>query len=226
MAVTIRDGFLPRSVMLLCLGAGFALLVVQWYGWSNPRPPASRDGAVLTPASVPAQPVVKATALTLNPLKSLSQLLQLRPSAPFNTGAPSARATLAMPLTTQVVVRLSQKRVFVYEGGRIVAHYPLAVGQKGWETPIGSFQVLHMWKNPRWKHPITGQVFPPGSDNPLGSRWIGFWSDGHTEIGFHGTNQEDLIGQAVSHGCLRMYNRDVEALYQKVAQGTPITIQQ
>jgi lipoprotein-anchoring transpeptidase ErfK/SrfK len=125
-----------------------------------------------------------------------------------------------------VVVKLAQRQVFVYEGQRITSQYLLAVGQKGWETPIGSFQVLHMWQNPKWKHPITGQVFPPGPDNPLGSRWIGFWSDGHTEIGFHGTNQEDLIGQAVSHGCLRMYNRDVEALYQRVAQGTPIIVQQ
>jgi LysM repeat protein len=42
--------------------------------------------------------------------------------------------------------------------------------------------------------------------------------------GIHGTNQPELIGQMVSHGCIRMYNKDVEQLYDQVALGTPVHI--
>lgn len=126
--------------------------------------------------------------------------------------------------STRLVVDLSQRQVFVYQRQKLQASYPLAVGQAGWETPTGTFRVTQMQVNPAWQHPITEQVIPPGPDNPLGARWIGFWSDGHSHIGFHGTNQEDLVGGAVSHGCLRMRNQDIMALYQQVERGTPVIV--
>jgi lipoprotein-anchoring transpeptidase ErfK/SrfK len=114
--------------------------------------------------------------------------------------------------------------VYVYREQQLVTSYPIAIGQAGWETPSGSFQVLEMQRNPKWQHPITGEVVPAGADNPLGQRWIGFLYAGRTHIGFHGTNQEDLIGQAVSHGCIRMRNQDVMALYEQVALGTTVNV--
>ena len=104
--------------------------------------------------------------------------------------------------------------------------YAIAVAKPGWETPTGTFQVLDMEKNPTWVHPITGITVPPGSDNPLGVAWIGFLSNEEGEIGFHGTNQEELIGEAVSHGCLRMRNQDVKALYAHIGKGTPVIVEQ
>nr|WP_244919181.1 L,D-transpeptidase [Nostoc commune] len=125
---------------------------------------------------------------------------------------------------TQVVVDLSDRRTYVYAGDEVIASYPIAVGKKGWETPTGSFQVIHMRHYPIWRHPITGKVFEAGTDSPLGDRWIGFWSDGRNEIGFHGTPEIDLIGTAVSHGCLRMRNSDVRLLYEQVSLGTKVLV--
>ncbi len=128
--------------------------------------------------------------------------------------------------TTKVVVKLSDRRLYLYQNGQVLGRYEIAVGQAGWETPTGTFQVLDKEQNPTWIHPITGITVPAGADNPLGKAWIGFWTDGKSEIGFHGTNQEELLGQAVSHGCLRMRNQDIEAVYAKVSEGTPVIVQE
>lgn len=125
---------------------------------------------------------------------------------------------------TKVVVDLSDHRTYVYVGDDVIASYPIAIGKKGWETPTGSFQVMHMRHYPVWRHPITGKVFEAGTDSPLGDRWIGFWSDGRNEIGFHGTPDIDLLGTAVSHGCLRMRNSDVRLLYEQVSLGTTVLV--
>jgi lipoprotein-anchoring transpeptidase ErfK/SrfK len=125
---------------------------------------------------------------------------------------------------TEVIVDLSDRRTYVYVGDEVIASYPIAVGKKGWETPTGSFQVIHMRHYPVWRHPITGKVFKSGTDSPLGDRWIGFWSDGRNEIGFHGTPDIDLVGTAVSHGCLRMRNSDVRLLYEQVSLGTTVLV--
>jgi L,D-transpeptidase ErfK/SrfK len=84
--------------------------------------------------------------------------------------------------------------------------------------------VLTMELNPIFKSFKSGRVIPPGPDNPLGVRWIGIWTDGSTQLGFHGTNEPELIGQAVSHGCIRMMNKDVVKLYAQVKDGTPVQI--
>jgi lipoprotein-anchoring transpeptidase ErfK/SrfK len=125
-----------------------------------------------------------------------------------------------------LVVDVSDRKVTLYRADRRIAAYPLAVAQAGWETPTGTFHILDMERDPTWVHPITHVAVAPGPDNPLGVAWIGFWTDGETEIGFHGTNQEELIGQAVSHGCLRMRNEDIEDLYAQVSKGTTVTVQE
>jgi L,D-transpeptidase ErfK/SrfK len=128
--------------------------------------------------------------------------------------------------TTKLVVDLSDRRVRLYEKQKLKASYPIVIGQEGWETPIGSFKVFQMYENPAWQHPITGEKVAAGDkDNPLGKRWIGFTSQGKLLIGFHGTQDYSLIGQAVSHGCLRMKNADVMALYKSVRIGTPVVVQ-
>ncbi len=127
---------------------------------------------------------------------------------------------------TQVVVDLSDRRTYVYRSDVVIASYPIAVGKKGWETPTGSFQVKHKQHDPIWRHPITDKVFAPGPDSPLGDRWIGFWSDGHNEIGFHGTPDNNTMGTAISHGCLRMRNPDVRLLYNQVNAGTTVVVRE
>jgi L,D-transpeptidase ErfK/SrfK len=124
-----------------------------------------------------------------------------------------------------LLLDLSDRRVYLYQRGAVQDSYPVAIGRDGWETPTGRFEVEYMEHYPVWRHPGTGEVFPAGSsDNPLGVAWIEFWSDGQNSIGFHGTPDPSLIGQAVSHGCVRMKNKDVLMLFMNIQVGTIIQV--
>ncbi|MEM9003151.1 MAG: L,D-transpeptidase [Cyanobacteria bacterium P01_F01_bin.86] len=125
---------------------------------------------------------------------------------------------------TKVVIRLETRKLELYEADKVVKSYDIAVGQDDWETPIGHFAVLDMQRDPLWQHPITGEAVESGPENPLGSRWIGFAFDSGYHIGIHGTNQEELVGQAVSHGCVRMRDEEIQELFKALAIGTPITV--
>jgi len=193
--VNIRDDRLSRSFMFLCVGAALMLVGIQWFAWAaNSQNPPG----ILRRSAWP----TKANATS-------------------QTGVDAAAIARS---DARLVVSLSERRVSLYRDQQLIKSYPVAIGQAGWETPRGSFHVFEMQRNPEWRHPITGEVIPPGPDNPLGQRWIGFLIDGRTHVGFHGTNQEDLIGQAVSHGCIRMRNQDVVAMYDQVALGTTVEV--
>ena len=66
---------------------------------------------------------------------------------------------------------------------------------------------------------------PPGPANPLGERWIGFAHGEGWTIGIHGTPNPELLGRAVSHGCVRMRNADVVGIYERVRIGTPVVVE-
>jgi lipoprotein-anchoring transpeptidase ErfK/SrfK len=123
-----------------------------------------------------------------------------------------------------LLLKLNERKVYIYKGSQIVATYPVAIGKKGRETPTGEWQVMETLVNPGWTNFNTGKMMPPGKNNPLGSRWIGFWTDGKDTIGFHGTNKPDSIGKAASNGCVRMYDRDVQALYPLIKVGTIVRV--
>jgi L,D-transpeptidase ErfK/SrfK len=220
MAVKVRDEPLLRSLMFLCLGTSAVLLLIQWRVWANGSTSASEQPT--QNASAAEQPIQKQTSASAVKLASVAQPA-IAPKTALASQAVLAESAAAAN-TNNLVVDLGDRRVYVYQGKRLKTSYPLAVGKNGWETPTGSFQVVEMQENPPWLHPITKEVVPPGPDNPLGKRWIGFWTDGQTHIGFHGTNQEEYIGQAVSHGCLRMRNQDVVALFDQVQEGTPVAV--
>ncbi len=147
-------------------------------------------------------------------------------------------ATADPPL--HLVLDRRARRLTVYSGGLELRRFPVAVGRPGWETPVGEFSVIELAVNPMWEHPATGDRVPPGPANPLGSRWIGFHRDcrgrqgfngrqhlvvqGCVSAGFHGTPQRDSVGQAVSHGCVRLFDEHVQELYGLVQLGTPVTV--
>lgn len=149
----------------------------------------------------------------LPPLGDSSRFLPLEESYPEQTNK-----------GTHLKIDLSDRRVYLYKDSKLLASYKIAIGKAGWETPIGNYQVMQMIRNPTWEHPWTGEIVPPGPDNPLGTRWIGFWTDGTNYIGFHGTPNETSVGQAASHGCIRMFDRDVVALFEQVEIGTPVRV--
>ncbi len=163
-----------------------------------------------------------------NPPESLTPA-QKTASPPFANPVTTPTTTTTKPETPVVdvvnlVLKLQEKRVYVYKGEKLLAKYPVAIGKKDWETPVGEWQVMEKLKNPAWTNFKNGKVVKAGKDNPLGQRWIGFWTDGQDVIGFHGTPDTKSIGKAASHGCVRMYNRDVKALYPLVKVGTIVTV--
>jgi lipoprotein-anchoring transpeptidase ErfK/SrfK len=172
-----------------------------------------------------------AASMMLPPIATLppQEDLSFQTVSPTRTGLAALLQSRLNPdpiaAQTKLLIRLSERQVYLYHNEQVAAQYPIAVGREGWETPTGKHQVISMQKDPTWRHPFTGEIVPAGIDNPLGSRWIGFWTDGVHQIGFHGTNQEDLIGQAASHGCVRMRDQDVQALFSQVAVGTSVEVQ-
>jgi lipoprotein-anchoring transpeptidase ErfK/SrfK len=173
---------------------------------------------------VPSVPSVPPAPAVESPFDLPKSIPTVSPDAPPVTPKlPEIKPPVEEPI--RLLVKRGKRQVMVYRGETVVANYPIAVGKKGWETPIGSFKVLTKEKNPIFKSFKTGAIIEPGPDNPLGVRWIGIWTDGKTQLGFHGTDQPELIGKAVSHGCLRMHNKDVTALYEYVQMGTVVVVE-
>jgi len=114
-----------------------------------------------------------------------------------------------------------------YENLELRKTYDVAIGAIGFETPAGQYHITNKQVNPTWYVPdrewagdLAGEVIPPGPDNPLKARWMGFY-DG---AGIHGTDEESSIGTAASHGCVRMRVTEVKELYDVIPDGTPIYI--
>lgn len=183
-------------------------------------------GAVLCLSAVSA-PVVAQTELTSREIPAPIPAPKTKALTPVIPELPAIRPILPDVATqeTRLVLKLQQRRLYVYQGKQLKASYPVAVGRPGWETPTGQFRVMGMVQNPGWTNPFTRKVMPPGPDNPLGDRWIAFWTDGRNSIGFHGTPDRDSVGQAASHGCVRMLNEDIRELYEMAVLGTPVTVE-
>jgi lipoprotein-anchoring transpeptidase ErfK/SrfK len=111
---------------------------------------------------------------------------------------------------------LSQRRMRVRGGGRTVRSFPVAVGKPGAPTPRGRFYLAAAW---RPAEPIYGRWAIETSAGASITDW-----PGGGVIGIHGTNQPGLIGQAVSHGCIRMRNADVLRLRRWAKPGTRLRI--
>jgi len=176
------------------------------------------------------QPVKAETAISPEAVSSASStVVPVLPSQTLNPVVPPLDDPgLFLPSLEQpkrLILRLNQRRVYLYQGEEVVASYPVAVGKEGWETPTGSFKIIQKIENPVWQDPWTGEVRSPGPNSALGLRWIGFWTDGKDVIGFHGTPTINSIGQAASHGCVRMRNEDVVALFEQVEVGTPVIVE-
>ena len=138
---------------------------------------------------------------------------------------PIPRPQAPLPPVTRLEVSLSRRQVTAFKGSTKFKTYPIAVGRAGWETPTGTFKVEQLIYRPQWKNPFTGDVIKAGDpDNPLGQYWIGFWTNGKDWSGFHGTPNPASVGQAVSHGCLRMYNEDIKELFALISPATIVKV--
>lgn len=137
-----------------------------------------------------------------------------------------------------IVLNIANKRLFYYppaEAGeqQVVMTYPIGIGRVGWETPLGSAEVVSKARDPHWwvpasvrkEHAELGDplpaVVPPGPDNPLGKYVLKLDMPGYL---IHGTNQPYGVGMRVSHGCVRLYPENIEVLFPLISIGAGVTI--
>ena len=150
----------------------------------------------------------------------------------------SARTTTVAPAVTEeqvwarnptiVTVAHDARMVRVFKKGKVTASYRVAVGDPEFPTPRGRFTVQSKQKNPTWNVPdskwagdLAGKTIPGGDPrNPLVARWIGFSGS----VGFHGTKDIASLGNAASHGCVRMNPKDVIDLFDRVEVGTTVLV--
>lgn len=123
-----------------------------------------------------------------------------------------------------MLVDLSKYRLFLKSGDTVIKRYPVGIGKPNTPTPLGDFKVTDKLPNPVWYSTLPSgakEAIQPGDPrNELGTRWIGF----KPAYGIHGTIAPESMGKAMSKGCVRMLNEDVEELYDLVAVKTPVKI--
>lgn len=119
-------------------------------------------------------------------------------------------------------------RVKLYEGGEEVASYACTPGMSGYATPKGDFTLLYKDAAPTWYNPHSDwsegmdETIPPGPSNPLGLRALAVSCGGG--IFLHGTTNTGSLGYPGSHGCVRLSNKNIVELYDRVSEGIPIII--
>jgi L,D-transpeptidase ErfK/SrfK len=149
------------------------------------------------------------------------------------TSGPRPAATVASK-EPYLLLRLSERRLYVKDDDVVPPHegFPVAIGKPQYPTPTGRFQVVELVKDPDFlvfdfSNPSRrdrGRI-PPGPNNPLGLRWIAFTEAHGWAVGFHGTKGTHVLGQAVSHGCVRMSNPDIVRVYDRIKLGTPVIVE-
>ena len=147
-------------------------------------------------------------------------LLILNCSATAQNNLPNASAMLTPRRGNRLVlVSFADRRPAVLEGDKVLAYFTVAVGAAVSPSPTGEFEIVNRVANPAYYH--AGEVMSASGNSPIGTRWLGLNLKGY---GIHGTNAPRSIGQAASHGCIRLKNRDVERLYSMLRVGDVVKI--
>lgn len=110
-------------------------------------------------------------------------------------------------MSPKIFIDLVLCKLQLQEEGKVIKVYPVAVGAKKTPSPVGIYS-------------ITNKAHWGGA---FGTRWMQLSVPWGT-YGIHGTNRPASIGQPVSHGCIRMQNRDVEEVYKQVDVDTPVHV--
>jgi lipoprotein-anchoring transpeptidase ErfK/SrfK len=131
-----------------------------------------------------------------------------------------------------IVVNTTERRLYYTLGNGKAIKYGVGVGRDGF-TWSGTHKVTRKAEWPGWTPPATmirreaakgrklPAFMPGGPENPLGARALYI---GSTIYRIHGTNQPWTIGQAMSSGCIRMANEDVQHLYEQAGIGTKVVV--
>lgn len=138
---------------------------------------------------------------------SVQDILAINPG--INPYALNVGDIICLPLSPDplsIRISIPGKTLGLYREGALEKLYPVATGKPTTPTPTGTFTI------------VNKQVNPGG---PFGTRWMGL-SKPH--YGIHGTNNPASIGTAASNGCIRMFNEDVNELFNLVSVGTIVRI--
>jgi L,D-transpeptidase catalytic domain len=123
------------------------------------------------------------------------------------------------PAWMRIVVDLSDRRVLLFNGRRLLVSGPVAIGTNATPTPLGRYYV-------------NQRLIPTNPAGPFGVGAIGIsafspvhtgWAQGGP-VAIHGTNQPHLLGRQVSNGCIRVHNATMRRLFWRARPGTPVTI--
>jgi lipoprotein-anchoring transpeptidase ErfK/SrfK len=145
-------------------------------------------------------------------------LLPKRPNE--SSGWVPASQVRASPRGHSAEVDLSSRRLTLYDGTDAVRTFPVAIGQPGTPTPTGRFFV-------------TVRLRPPQISAVYGAWALGLsaysevldqFGTGDGQIALHGTGDPSQLGQAVSHGCVRLSNASISALAARLPAGSPVEI--
>lgn len=136
-----------------------------------------------------------------------------------------------------IVINIAEMRLYYYptlpDHRPQVVTFPISIGREDWQTPLTTTSITAKVKDPTWyppesvrkEHAADGdplpKMVPPGPDNPLGRYALRL---GLASYLIHGTNKPFGIGMQVTHGCMRLYPEDMEALFAAVAVETPVRI--
>ena len=120
----------------------------------------------------------------------------------------------------RIVVELGAHRITVTQGSNIVDQEPIAVGKADTPTPGGVYYIKELLKPPD-----QTTVYGPYAYGLSGfSNVLQTFNGGSGVIGIHGNNDASVLGQDVSHGCIRMSNPGIEKLVKILPLGTPVEI--
>ncbi|ADZ70026.1 L,D-transpeptidase [Polymorphum gilvum] len=126
-----------------------------------------------------------------------------------------------------VVIKNSERRLYLVLGRGQALRYPVAVGQRG-KSWTGQTYIDGKYVKPAWSPPaVVKRDFPDLPDviaggapnNPMGVAALTLAGD---DYAIHGTNRPGSIGRAVSYGCIRMRNGDILDLFNRVGLNTPV----
>jgi len=152
-------------------------------------------------------------------------------NVPRSLALDSSAAT-GQKLDKIILVVRSERRLFLYDKGKLVTQYRIAVGRKGNATPQGNFVIGLRRKSPTWNNPGSAWArkmpkrIGPGPNNPLGVRALNLDRENGkpTLLRIHGTSNTRSIGQAASAGCIRLTNQNIVKLFNQVPSGTKVWI--
>ncbi|CAG9621485.1 L,D-transpeptidase [Sutcliffiella rhizosphaerae] len=128
-----------------------------------------------------------------------------------------------LPGDPYIIVNKETNQLAYFQGEELKEVHTVSTGKSVELTPEGEFNIIVKAINPYYRKKNIAGGDP---NNPLGSRWMGFDAqdtEGRT-YGVHGTNRPETIGGYVTLGCIRLENKVVEELFNKVPIGTKIWI--